>query len=331
VTGALVPSTRSGLGMVTAASGSIVMGLGIVCADLQSDHQATLSLIALWLSAGIWLVLTVVLALRLLVDLGGVIRGTSSPAALTSAAGTAVLGTTFAVHGYHQLAVGLLAVAAAVWALLVVPVLACWKTPTTGLSFVLAVATEGLAVLGAILAVIDRAAWLIAGSLAAFILGLVFYLLTAIRFQPSQLLIGHGDQWIAGGAVAISALACAKTAAAVQALGQFAPQQGILACGALALWCLAMLWLVPLIAAEILRPRLRYNIRRWATVFPVGMYAACSFAVGQVSGISGISAFASVWTWLAVIASLLALNGLVRRIWRALGGGPPSRSTPKAQ
>jgi hypothetical protein len=32
----------------------------------------------------------------------------------------------------------------------------------------------------------------------------------------------------------------------------------------------------PLIISEIIRPRLSYDVRRWATVFPFGMYAACS-------------------------------------------------------
>ena len=78
-----------------------------------------------------------------------------------------------------------------------------------------------------------------------------------------------------------------------------------------------MLWLAPLIAAEALRPRLSYDVRRWATVFPLGMYAACSFALGQVTG---ISVFARVWTWLAVTVSVLVFAGLVRRSWGVLSG-----------
>lgn len=40
---------------------------------------------------------------------------------------------------------------------------------------------------------------------------------------------------------------------------------------ALGLWVLTMLWLPVLVAAELLRPRLRYDVRRWSTVFPFGM------------------------------------------------------------
>ena len=63
-----------------------------------------------------------------------------------------------------------------------------------------------------------------------------------------------------------------------------------------------------------------YDVQRWATVFPLGMYAACSFAVGQATGITGIDVFARVWTWLALTVSLFVLAGLIRRSWRVLPG-----------
>jgi hypothetical protein len=56
------------------------------------------------------------------------------------------------------------------------------------------------------------------------------------------------------------------------------------------------------------------------------MYAACSVAVGQITGITGIGVFARVWTWLAVTVSLFVLAGLIRRIWhvrRAVLVGTP--------
>jgi len=52
------------------------------------------------------------------------------------------------------------------------------------------------------------------------------------------------------------------------------------------------------------------------------MYAACSFALGQVTGITGITGItvlARVWTWLAVTVSLFVFAGLIRRSWQVLG------------
>jgi tellurite resistance protein TehA-like permease len=155
---------------------------------------------------------------------------------------------------------------------------------------------------------------------AALILGLAFYLVTVARFAPRELLTGHGDQWVAGGALAISALACVKIIQAGDALGRLTSLHDFLTVVALVLWCLAMLWLGPLIAAEALRPRLSYDVRRWATVFPLGMYAASSFALSQVTGITWISAFARVWTWLAITVSVFVLAGLIRRSWQVLSG-----------
>jgi tellurite resistance protein TehA-like permease len=82
---------------------------------------------------------------------------------------------------------------------------------------------------------------------------------------------------------------------------------------ALGLWALAMAWLPVLVAGEALAPRRGFDARRWSTVFPVGMYAAMSHAVG-------VSAFARAWTWVAVaVWALVALASADRartRGWR---------------
>lgn len=100
------------------------------------------------------------------------------------------------------------------------------------------------------------------------LLGLAFYVFTVRRFDLGRLLSGQGDHWVAGGALAISALAAGKATAAAGALGLFSQQRQILTTGTLVIWCLAMAWLFPLVSCEILRPRLRYDVRRWVTVFP---------------------------------------------------------------
>jgi tellurite resistance protein TehA-like permease len=74
-----------------------------------------------------------------------------------------------------------------------------------------------------------------------------------------------------------------------------------------------MVWLPALIAAEILRPRLSYNVRRWSTVFPVGMYAACSFIVAQLTGIRAIVDFARVWVWVALIVWVVVFSAMAAR------------------
>jgi tellurite resistance protein TehA-like permease len=315
------PGVKRALGEIPPASWAVVMGAGIVSIDLYSVHQPVLSAIMLWFAAGVWLVL----GMRLVYRRDRFVQEASSPAAFTGVAGTAVLGTRFALQDYHAAAVALLAVSGVGWALLIVPVLRHWKTPTAGLSFVLSVATEGFAVLAATLAVSYRAGWLLTAAAAGLLAGLGFYVFTAARFDLRELINGHGDQWVAGGALAISALAAARVTEAGGALRQFSEEHSALTAGTLVLWCLAMAWLLPLVTAEVLRPRLGYDVRRWATVFPLGMYAACSFATSQVTGINGITGFGQVWTWVAFAASLLALAGLAVTAGRCCAVSRPGR------
>jgi tellurite resistance protein TehA-like permease len=96
------------------------------------------------------------------------------------------------------------------------------------------------------------------------------------------------------------------------------------------LWALTIAWLPVLLAAEVLRPRLGYDVGRWSAVFPVGMYAACSFAVGATAGAPAITDFARAWTWVAVAVWLLVAAAMVMRVrdtsplWWSAKPSPPS-------
>jgi tellurite resistance protein TehA-like permease len=74
-----------------------------------------------------------------------------------------------------------------------------------------------------------------------------------------------------------------------------------------------MAWLPVLVAAEVIRPRLGYDVRRWATVFPLGMYAACSFVVATAVHDGGLRRFAQAWTWVAAAGWLAVLIAAVVR------------------
>jgi hypothetical protein len=138
------------------------------------------------------------------------------------------------------------------------------------------------------------------------------YPLVLARFDLRELATGEGDHWVSGGALAICALVAAD-------LGLAAKQLAVLRAGALddvalALWVLALVWLPLLVGLEVVHRRVRYDLRRWATVFPVGMYAACSFAVGAAVSAPAISRFARVWVWVAVALWLVVAAATVRRL-----------------
>jgi tellurite resistance protein TehA-like permease len=113
---------------------------------------------------------------------------------------------------------------------------------------------------------------------------------------------------VVGGSLAISALTFAEIAVAAVRLDGLTGIAGALKLIAFALWVMAMLWLVPLVLAELRWPRLGYHSRRWSTVFPLGMYAAMSFAVAAADDLPAARTFALAWT--AVAAAVWAAVAL---------------------
>ncbi|MEO8690128.1 MAG: tellurite resistance/C4-dicarboxylate transporter family protein [Solirubrobacteraceae bacterium] len=308
------------LAAIPPASGAVVMGTGIVSIDLSLAGHETLSRILLVVAAMAWIALGLLLAGRVLRDRERAHQEARSPAALTGVAGTAVLGTRLTLLGWSWAGIALLAIAFGFWLVLLAPVLSHWVTPTVGVSLVLTVSTESLAVLAAALAARENASWLLGAALAPFLLGLAFYVFVIARFDMHQLVVGHGDHWITGGALAISTLAAGRITLAATGLGALGGIAGTLEDASLALWWLTIAWLPALLVAEVWRPRLRYDVRRWSTVFPVGMYAACSFVVGSAAHAPAITHFARVWVWAGVAVWLIAFAAMLRRALQLAGG-----------
>lgn len=303
------------------ASGAVVMGTGIVSVALSLDGQETLSRVLLALATAIWAILVVLLPARALRDRARFRRDAGSPAAFTAVAGTAVLGARLTMLGWSWAGSALLVIALLAWLALVGPVLRSWSRPTVGASFILTVGTESLALLAAELALAYHADWLLLASLPPFLLGLGFYLFVLCSFDPGQLAGGRGDHWVTGGALAISAIAAGRITLAYQHLEPSGGAGGALEGVSLALWVLALLWLPVLLAVELRWPRLRYSVRRWSTVFPVGMYAACSFVVGAVDSAPAITRFAHIWVWVALGVWAVVATGLARATARLLAPG----------
>jgi tellurite resistance protein TehA-like permease len=174
------------------------------------------------------------------------------------------------------------------------------------------VATQSVAVLAASLAQRLESKWLLDGSFTAFLIGAGLYAVTIARFDLRQLRVGRGDHWIAGGALGISALAAATIFHGAQSIGAVGAIAGGMKDAAVALWALTIAWLPPLVVAEIASPRIRYEDERWSSVFPIGMYAACSFVVAGAAGISVIADFARVWVWVALGVWAVVLVATIR-------------------
>lgn len=275
---------------VARAGGAVVMGTGIVSVALALDGYGDLSDVLLVLAATVLAAVGAALLALAVADRQTLRESTYAPAALTWVAGADVVGSRVSLLGWQHEAVALLVIAAALWLVLVPRVLTRWRTPTVGTSFLVVVATESIAVLAARISLADGDRLLAHAAVVPFALGLVLYVVVLARFDLHQLLVGRGDHWIAGGALAIAALACARCAQAGQPLHTLT----------LILWACAAAWLPVLLAAEAARRSRAFHELRWSTVFPLGMYAACSFAAGDVTGAGALTSFARTWVWVAV-------------------------------
>jgi tellurite resistance protein TehA-like permease len=154
-------------------------------------------------------------------------------------------------------------------------------------------------------------------------LGLLLYLLVLMRFDPRELVIGAGDQWIAGGALAISALTLTEISRSVPLSSTLHALHSPAADLGAVTWIIALIWLPLLLVAEVAAPRLGRQSRRWSTLFPVGMYAASGFQVARSAGISFAGSFAEAWTWVALaLWALLAAAAARRAISQAVRRSP---------
>ncbi len=305
--------------LIAPGSGALVMGTGIVSVGLATDGFPVLSEVLLVTACVAWLVLVAVLVARLLFQRGRLATEARSPAGLTGVAATAVLGSRVLELGWSGVAIVLLGIAALAWVALMSLALPTLPARVSGQVFMVVVATEAVGSLAASLALAYGDVWLTYVALVLAAAGVLAYPLVLVRFRYRELWQGAGDQWVAGGSLAISSLAVAQVAHAVARVHSPAGAAPTLRDLALATWIAAALWIVPLVAGEFHdRPR-SYGVSRWATVFPLGMYAVSAFSVASVGGAGGLADFARVWVWIGLAGWGAVLCGLLNRAWERRG------------
>ncbi|MFE7096738.1 tellurite resistance/C4-dicarboxylate transporter family protein [Streptomyces erythrochromogenes] len=307
------------------AAGAAVMATGIISVALHMTGHRTSSLVALVIAVALWLVLAVDFTARLIGDRGRFRAEADTPAALTAVAATTVIGTGFSLLGRQTVAAALLALAAVLWPGLVFNVVRHWRRRMPGGAFLACVATQGLAVLAAVLAAARHQDWLARAALAAFCLGLLLYVAALFRFDLREVAGGAGDHWVAGGALSISALAGSKLTASPVWSGS---AHTALRTVTLVTLALSLVWYVVLLTAELRHPRPRYDIRRWATVFPLGMTATACLSVAEPAGVAWLVPLGELLLWIAVVAWLVTVAVLVSSHLAARR--PPRRGGPPA-
>ena len=316
----------SWFGDLPPAAGSAVMATSIVSTGLRAVGTQVLSAVLFALAAIGWLALGDDFARRLARERDRWTAESHTPAALTAVASTTVLGVRVSLQGWQPPAVVLLIVAAVLWPPLLWIVVRHLRPNMQGAVFLVCVATQGLVTLAATLAAALPAHWLLVPALVLFVLGLVLYVDAMRHFDFTAVRNGAGDHWVAGGALAISALACAKLLAGGSTSGGWtwaASVHDTLRVIALILLALAWCWYAVLVVAEIRWPRPRYDVRRWATVFPMGMTAVATIEVAKATGWKWLTDPGHVLVWIGAAAWLLTFVGFNRQAAKRVFHGEP--------
>jgi len=164
--------------------------------------------------------------------------------------------------------------------------------------------------------------WLWAGVLYLWLMGLIFYRFMFLRLAPEELVPSY---WINMGALALSTLAGAL-------LIQEAPEAPWLATllpfvkgYPLLYWATGSWWIPVLVLLGIWRHGvrrypLRYEPLYWGLVFPLGMYAACTWQMDAALGIGLLQPLAQLFLWLGMLAWLVTWGGMLRRVSALLRG-----------
>jgi tellurite resistance protein TehA-like permease len=157
------------------------------------------------------------------------------------------------------------------------------------------------------------AMWLGGGMLYIWIVSLIFYRYTFFVMSPSDLAPPY---WINMGAVAISALAgtllvlAAPLSPLLQELLPFIKGFTLLF-WATATWWIPMLVILGAWRHLYRRFPLRYDPLYWGAVFPLGMYAVCTFRLAQMIDEPALLIIPRVFLDVALAAWALAFTGLV--------------------
>ena len=324
----------------------MVMATGIVSLAAHLMEPGSLERLLFLLNIVAYGVLCVLTAVRLskhprrvLADLCDHRRG---PGFFALVAGTSLLGSQAALLAdAYAVAAVLFVVAVCLWLLLIYAVFAgltikAQKPPLDegiGGTWLLAVvATQSIAALGALLAshaaepwrlqlnFVSLSMWLLGGMLYIWMIALIFYRYTFLRFSPADLSPAY---WINMGAMAISTLSGALLIGNARDAPLIATLLPFVKGFTLLYWTTGTWWIPLLVILAfwryvVRRFPLRFDPLYWAAVFPLGMYAASTHEMARVLGIGFLDIVSTAFLYLALVAWVATFAGLVLELARRL-------------
>jgi tellurite resistance protein TehA-like permease len=318
---------------------ALVMATGIVSIAAW-DFQLTILALALFaFNLAAFAALVVLTVLRAIRYPGAFIADMTDhqigPGFFTMVAGACILGAQFLLL-MHSLIVAsaLLALGAVAWIGLTYGIFTALTVKRTkpplekgvsGAWLIAVVATQSIAVLVSLIArdapqplrlelnFVALSMWLWGGMFYIWIISLIFYRYTFLRFSPGDLTPPY---WINMGAMAISTLAGAQLAQNVPDAPFLAALLPFLKGFTIFYWATGTWWIPMLIALSvwqhlIRRFPLRYEPLVWGAVFPLGMYTVATREMAAALELPFLNAFVPAIFAVALLAWTLACAGLI--------------------
>jgi len=260
-----------------------------------------------------------------------------APGFFTFVAATSVLGSQAVhLHANPDIATGLWWFSLALWALTTYGIFSILVTRerkpalSEGINggwLVAVVATQSVVVLGCTVGkpLVGTAEtslylllsfWLCGGMLYFWIIALIFYRYMFFRFSPDDLMPPY---WINMGAVAISTLAGALLSRAAGNSALLSSMLPFIKGLTVMFWATATWWIPMLLVLGVWRHCVRkfpltYDPLYWGLVFPMGMYAVCTYQLANVLHAPFLLSIAKFFVLAATISWLLTFLGMARRL-----------------
>lgn len=325
---------------------ALVMATGIVALAAQLHQLPLVAEVLFWLNGCLLAVLVLATALRLVryprafaADVRSHSRGVGF---FTSVAAFGVFGAQLVVQMHAaRLAVAFLLITALLWLLITYGVLAVltikrdkpgvaaglnggWlvsvvATQSVSILIILTLSTGALEDFRAPLAFAALTLWLGGGALYLWLMAIIFYRYTFVRMLPEDLTPPY---WISMGAVAISTLAGTTLLEQATLSPLIAQLKPFIEGFTLFFWAAGTWWIPMLVVLGVWRYLVRgvpfsYDPLYWGCVFPLGMYAVCTFHLAHALNTPFLLPLSDLFTLLALAAWLTAFVGLVDSLSRA--------------
>jgi tellurite resistance protein TehA-like permease len=318
---------------------AMVMATGIVSITAALLGMRAVGVALLWLNVAaystIWVISLARLALYPREFLEDLTDHKLGPGFFTVIAGSCILGSQFVlIFQSYTAAVFLWALGIVLWIGLTYTIFTAFTIkehkPTldegiSGAWLLAVVATQSISVLSALIAshweqpyrletnFFALSMWLWGGMLYIWMISLIFYRYTFFNFSPGDLAPPY---WINMGAMAISTLAGSlliinsPDAPFLHSLLPFLKGFTVF------YWATGTWWIPMLIVLAVWRYvykgfPLKYDPLYWGAVFPLGMYAVCTYQMARAMDLPFLDVFPRYFFYIALIAWAIAFASLV--------------------